>query len=1062
MTALADMQRDALRRAVERGRVVAEAAASAAVSRLGVGVEPAPGYLVEGERELRRALRARARQLGDDPAAGGVTLLVREVAYEQWHRLLFARFLEVNGLLWHPEYGVSVSLAECEELAGELGEPDGWSVAGRFAAEILPGIFRPADPSVRVRLATDDLVRLEEVVTGLPAEVFTAEDALGWVYQFWQSQAKAEVNASGRKIGGADLSPVTQLFTENYMVRFLLENSLGAWWAARRPDSPLLRQFEYLRFAEDGTPAAGAFEGWPGSVAEVTVMDPCCGSGHFLVAAFGMLWRMRAEEEGLSEAAAQEAVLRDNLFGLELDPRCTQIAMFALALEAWKAGGYRPLPVPNVACSGIPAKAPLAEWAKLADGDPRVEAALTRLHALFRDADTLGSLIDPVRATEQAGQDPLDWHDIAPLLEKALTAERTDDPAAAVFGDAAAGTARAADLLTRTYTLVATNPPYLGINNHGEVLYGALSANHYLSRHDLALAMTDRSTMLVARQGRVAIVMPAEWLFVARLEDMRRDWLSRLDINIVAALGYLAFKTTLRVNPALVVFAADGPGSVDGRFGYLDVGAAKSPLRKARGLADDSFVLVSQRQQLSNPAAIVMPGGVSDSARLDEFVESAEGISTGDANRFERKYWEVDVSKDSWELLHDASSETNHFAGRTDVLLWEKEQGQLAALAASVRHLNHAAQNWRRGKPYWGKRGVVINLLGHLRASLYTGDMFGKNCTVLIPRDQSLVPALWHFAASGELESTVRSFHSKMDISPGVLHKVPFNVERWRVAAEAAGPLPEPFSDDPTQWLFRGQPVGSTAPLQVAVGRLLGFRWPDQEPDALDGLADTDGIVCLPAVGGERPAVDRLVELLARAYGNQWSPSLLDGLLTEAGGRPGDLAGWLRDVFFKDHCRVFGNRPFVWHVWDGRRDGFSALLNYHRLDRSTLAKLTYNTLGWWIERQRADAEAGLTGAELRLAAAVDLQRKLVLILEGEPPYDLYVRWKPLAEQPIGWEPDLDDGVRLNIRPFVEAGVLRSKFTIHWKKDRGTNPDGTERHNDRHHTTTEKRTARGAK
>src|SRR4051812_905561 len=277
MTSLNQELRRALERAVERGRVVAEAAASAAVARLGVGGTPAPAYLVEFERVSRRALRARARQLGDGLAAGDVALLVREVAYEQWHRLLFARFLEVNGLLRHPEYDVPVSLAECEELAGELGEPDGWSVAGRFAAEILPGIFRPADPSVRVRLATDDLMRLETVVTGLPAEVFTAEDSLGWVYQFWQSQAKAEVNASGRKIGGADLSPVTQLFTENYMVRFLLENSLGAWWADRHPDSPLVGGFEYLRFAEDGSPAAGSFEGWPGSVAEVTVMDPCCG-----------------------------------------------------------------------------------------------------------------------------------------------------------------------------------------------------------------------------------------------------------------------------------------------------------------------------------------------------------------------------------------------------------------------------------------------------------------------------------------------------------------------------------------------------------------------------------------------------------------------------------------------------------------------------------------------------------------------------------------------------------------------------------------------------------------
>ena len=128
------------------------------------------------------------------------------------------------------------------------------------------------------------------------------------------------------------------------MVRFLLENSLGAWWAARHPESPLIDSWEYLRRLDDGTPAAGTFPEWPTTAAEVTVMDPCCGSGHFLVAMFGMLWRMRAEEEGLSPAAAQDAVLRENLYGLELDPRCTQIATFNVALEAWKQGGFRDLP----------------------------------------------------------------------------------------------------------------------------------------------------------------------------------------------------------------------------------------------------------------------------------------------------------------------------------------------------------------------------------------------------------------------------------------------------------------------------------------------------------------------------------------------------------------------------------------------------------------------------------------------------------------------------------------------------------------------------------------------
>ena len=135
-------------------------------------------------------------------------------------------------------------------------------------------------------------------------------------------------------------------------------------------------------------------------------------------------------------------------------------------------------------------------------------------------------------------------------------------------------------------------------------------------------------------------------------------------------------------------------------------------------------------------------------------------------------------------------------------------------------------------------------------------------------------------------------------------------------------------------------------------------------------------------------------------------------------------------------------------------------MNYHHLDRQTLEKLTYTYLGDWIERQRAEVRDEKAGAEARLAAASKLRGSLELILDGEPPYDIYVRWKSLAGQSIGWDPDINDGVRVNVRPFVEAGVLRSSFNVHWRKDRGTNLDGSERKNDLHFTSAEKRAARG--
>ena len=371
---------------------------------------------------------------------------------------------------------------------------------------------------------------------------------------------------------------------------------------------------------------------------------------------------------------------------------------------------------------------------------------------------------------------------------------------------------------------------------------------------------------------------------------------------------------------------------------------------------------------------------------------------------------------------------------------------------------------------------------------------------MVLPHDASHLAAVWAFCSSPEFNKEVHKLDKKLNVTKATLVKVPFDLDYWQAVAAAQYPdgLPAPHSNDPTQWLFQGQPPGSTAPLQVAVARLLGYRWPEQgaggrgagergsggeeevvsgqwsavsgrpsavggrpSPDALDALADDDGIVCLPGVGGEAPAHERLRALLAAAYGDEWSPARQAALLAEVGYGGKSLAEWLRDAFFAQHCRLFHNRPFIWHVWDGRKDGFSVLLNYHKLDHARLERLIYTTLGDWIAGQRAAAERGVAGADGRLVAALELKKKLELILAGEPPHDIYVRWKPRHEQPIGWQPDLNDGVRLNIRPWVTAGVLRARFTINWNKDRGKNPDGSERLNDRHLTRAEKEAARRA-
>ena len=307
------------------------------------------------------------------------------------------------------------------------------------------------------------------------------------------------------------------------------------------------------------------------------------------------------------------------------------------------------------------------------------------------------------------------------------------------------------------------------------------------------------------------------------------------------------------------------------------------------------------------------------------------------------------------------------------------------------------------------------------------------------------------------------------------LVKVPFDLTYWQTVAAEKYPqgLPKPFSNDATQWLFNGHPAGADQPLHVAVARLLGYQWPRQTgsgfldcpalgPDGLEALADNDGIVCLTSVCGEASAAERLRKLLAPAFQGEWSSAKERELLlatavdNNARAPAEDLDAWLRSSFFMEHCKLFHWRPFIWQIWDGNANGFSVLVNYHKLaapngqGRKTLELLTYTYLGDWINRQKLDQAGGVNGADDRLAAALDLQGQLEKILKGEPPYDVFVRWKPLDQQPLGWDPDINDGVRLNIRPFLKAqlrkggkkgaGILHDRpSNIKWGKDQGREP-----------------------
>lgn len=350
----------------------------------------------------------------------------------------------------------------------------------------------------------------------------------------------------------------------------------------------------------------------------------------------------------------------------------------------------------------------------------------------------------------------------------------------------------------------------------------------------------------------------------------------------------------------------------------------------------------------------------------------------------------------------------------------------------------------------------------------YEGSLIHQNAALVLPENPDNLPPILAFCSSPEFNKSVREIDQKLNVTNATLVKVPFDLERWQKVAAEKYPngLPKPFSSDPTQWLFNGHPHKSDNPLQVAVARMLGYLWPRQTgssfpdcpalgPDGLEKHHDDDGVVPLAAINREEAAATRLRALLKDAYGSEWNPATTEKeLLAAAGHGAATLEEWLQGSFFEEHCKLFHHRPFVWHIWDGQEDGFHVLVNYHRLAAGNgdgtrlLQKIATTYLGDWIARCNQEVAADKPGAARRLDAAQKLQADLRNILDGEAPNDIFVRWKPLHEQAIGWEPDINDGVRLNIRPFLTvrdvkkrgAGLLRFKPNIKWDKDRGKEPE----------------------
>ena len=373
--------------------------------------------------------------------------------------------------------------------------------------------------------------------------------------------------------------------------------------------------------------------------------------------------------------------LRDNIHGLELDERCTQIAAFNVALTAWKLAGYQALPGLNLACSGFAPSTSKEEWMALAGDNERVRNGMARLHSLFKDAPILGSLINPL--AQDGNLIEAEFHELAPLLTAALSPN--DNQQSKIENDAvelaviAQGLAKAAELLAGQFTLIATNVPFKETKQLILPLREHIESNFHEGRGNLATAFLVRITKFLSTCGTAAVVSPHEWLFLKSYAPIRKKLLDATQWVFLADLGERAFESSQAAGAftALISFSNGFPPDNHNYYGW-DATKQKHPVEKAQHLLDDKPVCVPQADQLKNPDARIGLRSTSSLPLLSKYAGSYVGLQNGDTPHFVGYFWELPYVNKIWEFFELPCDQLTSFGGREGIVRWENGNGELA------------------------------------------------------------------------------------------------------------------------------------------------------------------------------------------------------------------------------------------------------------------------------------------------------------------------------------------------------------------------------------------------
>ncbi|MDP2877526.1 MAG: BREX-1 system adenine-specific DNA-methyltransferase PglX [Holophaga sp.] len=635
-----------------------------------------------------RKLEEAIRQIGPEQVA-------ERVAYIWFNRFCALRFMDVNrytriGVVspaegqFQPEILAEAKMGHIDEdmvpdtirqrifalLDGKATSRDPQGEAYRLLVVAACNDWHRAMPFLFERI--DDYTELlmpDDLLSGNSILAYTREamtpdacqdvEVIGWLYQFYISEKKDEVFEGlkkNRKITPENIPAATQLFTPHWIVRYLVENSLGRMWMLNRPGSRLTERMEYYIKPEQAETDFLRIA----RPEEIKICDPACGSGHMLTYAFELLYAIY-EEEGYEPAEIPEKILTHNLYGIEIDERAGELAAFALTMKAQarQRRFFRKSVQPNI-CVLENVRFDEGELKNYMDfvGRDLFTPALQNTLRQFEEADNFGSLIRP-ELTDVAG--------ILKILEKKnvsgqLFLDMTHRKVLRVLGQA--------EYLSPKYHVVVANPPYMG----GKGMNGRLGAwakdNYPDSKSDLFAMFIERNLELAQPRGSVAMITMQSWMFLSSFESLRARILGQDTILSMAHFGARAFDSIGGEVVATTAFVLENANRFNYKGGYLRLINGNSEAEKETAIREaiknpmcgwffrvsgDNFKKIpgSPIAYWAHHSAIE---AFKNGTFLGELIHARIALATGDNGTYIRSWFEISLNKIGFNITSNRGS----------------------------------------------------------------------------------------------------------------------------------------------------------------------------------------------------------------------------------------------------------------------------------------------------------------------------------------------------------------------------------------------------------------------